>query len=110
AGETWARPALTYDVQDDRLTAEPHARLVMTTGYPKAGAASTAGRTLMYADAITGEVLDHAVIGSDHPAFESTFGTIVDPAVGSHCISRYWGEVQETYIADPNGRLFRWDL
>ena len=83
---------------------------MLTTGYAGAGAASTAGRTLMYVDAVTGEVLEHAVIGSDPPAFGSSFGTIVDPAVASHCISRYWGEVQEAYVADPAGRVFRWDL
>jgi hypothetical protein len=35
---------------------------------------------------------------------------VVDPAVGSHCLSRFWAEMQEAYIADPAGRLFRWDL
>ena len=33
-----------------------------------------------------------------------------DIAVGSHCLSRYWGEMQEAYWADPAGRLYRWDL
>ncbi len=110
AGRTWARPALTYEVPENRLTEEPSPRLLITTGYPDAGAAASAGRTMMYADAITGEVLEHAVIGSDPDRFEPSFGTIVDPAVASHCISRFWGEVQEAYIADPAGRLFRWDL
>jgi hypothetical protein len=35
---------------------------------------------------------------------------ISDIAVGSHCLSRYWGEMQEAYWADPAGRLYRWDL
>ena len=38
AGQTWARPALTYEVPEDRLTEEPSPRLVITTGYPGAGA------------------------------------------------------------------------
>jgi len=110
AGQTWARPALTYEVDNDRLNFEPRARLVLTTGYAPSGAAATAGRTLMYVDALTGEVLEHAIVGADPPAYESSYGTIVDPAVASHCISRYWGEVQEAYVVDPAGRLFRWDL
>ncbi|HET6586091.1 MAG TPA: type IV pilin biogenesis protein, partial [Nannocystaceae bacterium] len=46
AGETWARPALTYDLANDSLTVEPQARLVMTSGYRPSAAASTAGRTI----------------------------------------------------------------
>src|SRR5690606_5896116 len=35
---------------------------------------------------------------------------ISDIAVGSHCLSRYWGEMQEASWGDPGGRLYRWDL
>jgi hypothetical protein len=110
AGQTWARPALVYEVPNNVLGVEPTSRLVIGTGYPSAGAGSDVGRTLIYADAITGTVLDHAVLPAAPTSYDSTFGTLVDPAIASHCISRYWGEVQEAYIADPAGRLFRWDL
>ncbi|MFO0632329.1 MAG: hypothetical protein U0168_05715 [Nannocystaceae bacterium] len=106
-GQTWARPALAYEVPGNILGAEPRARLVIASGYPTAGAAATAGRTLLYVDAITGEVLEHAVLDAPEHAYDASFGTVADPAVASHCISRYWGEVQETYVADPSGRPFR---
>src|SRR5690606_23953236 len=32
------------------------------------------------------------------------------PAIVSHCVSGVWAEVQEVYVPDPAGRLFRWDL
>ncbi|HWB77652.1 MAG TPA: type IV pilin biogenesis protein [Nannocystaceae bacterium] len=110
AGETWARPAIAYDVPNNQLALEPTARLVIGSGYPKSGADSEAGRTMIYADAVTGAILDHAVLPTAPKSYESSFGALVDPALGSHCISRYWGEMEEAYIADPSGRLFRWDL
>ncbi len=112
-GQTWARPALTYHVpDDDSLSSTPEARLVLGSGYrasttPQPGE----GRTMILADAVTGEILDMAELPAlTGPVFEGSFGALVDPAVGSHCLSRYWAEAQETYIADPAGRLFRWDL
>jgi len=111
-GQTWARPALTYYVPNDELNSTPEARLVLGSGYqasqtPQPGE----GRTLVLANAVTGEILDLAELPAvAEPVFESSFGAIVDPAVASHCLSRYWAEMQEAYIADPAGRLFRWDL
>jgi hypothetical protein len=110
-GQTWARPALSYYVPGDSLQSLPEARLVLGSGYPGQGAQPTAGRTLIHANAVTGEIIDTAELPAvTEPVFESTFGALVDPAIGSHCLSRYWAEIQETYIADPAGRLFRWDL
>jgi hypothetical protein len=109
-GETWARPALGYIVPSNVLGVEPSARLVFGSGYPRTGAGTNAGRTLMYADATTGALLEHAVLPAAPSSFEPTFGSVVDPAIGSNCISRYWGELEQAYIADPAGRLFRWDL
>jgi hypothetical protein len=111
-GQTWARPALTYYVPGDALTSTPEARLVLGSGYQASATPQpTEGRTLVLADAVTGALLDTAELPTlAEPVFESSFGALVDPAVGSHCLSRYWAEAQETYIADPAGRLFRWDL
>lgn len=110
-GQTWARPALSYYVPGNSLESLPEARLVLGSGYPGQGAQPTAGRTLVHANAVTGAIIDTAELPPiADPVFESTFGAIVDPAIGSHCLSRYWAESQETYIADPAGRLFRWDL
>lgn len=108
-GETWARPALTYEVPGNVLGVEPLARLVLGSGYPDVDD-GTKGRSLLYVDAVDGEILEHVALPAPGSRFESSFGTVVDPALGSHCISRYWGEVQEAYVADPSGRLFRWDL
>jgi hypothetical protein len=109
-GETWARPALTYHI--DELGEKPKSYLMIGSGYPDATPTSAyQGRRMLWADALTGEVLDYA----DLPApsvtpFESNFGAVVDPAVSTHCVSRFWGEAQEAYIADPAGRLYRWDV
>jgi hypothetical protein len=108
-GETWARPALAYEVPGNVLGAEPTTRLVIGSGYPAVENGVT-GRSLLYADALTGAVLQQVKLPDPGTRFDTSFGTIVDPAVASHCISRYWGEVQEAYVADPAGRLFRWDL
>ncbi|MBK8238453.1 MAG: type IV pilin biogenesis protein [Deltaproteobacteria bacterium] len=109
-GETWSRPALAYDVPGNVLGAEPQARLVFGSGYRRAGAAANAGRTLVYADAVTGAILEQAVIDAATDGFDSSYAAVGDVAIASHCISRYWGEIQEVYAADPAGRLFRWDL
>jgi hypothetical protein len=64
-------------------------------------------------DALTGRLLDEGLVSD--PAGEAyapygDFGTVADVAVGSHCISRFWAEMQEAYAADTAGRLYRWDL
>jgi len=112
-GETWSRPALTYRmVNDDALSVEPEAFVVFGSGYPVDDPAPTGqGRTLVLANATTGAIVESVQLPDVvDPVYEPSFGAVVDPAVGSHCLSRYWGESQETYIADPAGRLFRWDL
>lgn len=110
-GETWARPALTYHVASDRINTEPETFLVGGSGYRDAAGDPVQGRALFVANAITGELLERAELPAVVEAtYESNFGAVVDPAVASHCISRYWAEAQEAYVADPAGRLFRWDL
>ncbi len=108
-GQTWARPALAYEVPGNVLGVEPLARLVMGSGYAEV-AGTAVGRTLLYADALTGAILERATLPAPGPRFEPNFAAVVDPAVASHCISRYWAEIQEVYIADPAGRIFRWDI
>lgn len=112
SGETWARPALGYHVPDEVSTQEPDAFFVMGTGYPTAGGGPEQGRTLLRTDALTGEILEHAVLPAVAPGdgFEPAFGSVTDTAVATHCLSRLWAEMQEVYVADPAGRLFRWDL
>ena len=106
-GETWSRPALTYHVPSDDMSNEPDPFLVVGSGYGE----GEAGRSLLRIDALTGELVDHADV--DAPTaetFSDAFGLVSDPAVGTHCLSRFWAEAQETYLTDPSGRLFRWDL
>lgn len=111
-GETWARPALSYHVgPGDSISNVPRAKLLMGSGYAT-GASTSQGRALMRVDAVTGDIDpgETALLPAvAHPTYEGTFGALVDPAVGSHCISRFWAEMQEVYITDPAGRLFRWD-
>ena len=107
-GQTWARPAIAYEV--GALVDEPVTRLVFGSGY---GMSGVQGRVFAYADALTGEILEQAEL--DDPAGESytpygDFGTVADVAVGTHCISRFWAEAQEAYVADTAGRLYRWDV
>ncbi len=118
-GETWARPAVGYHVQGNALNNVPKAYVLLGSGYPLSEAEQKAnqnapagrGRTLVLADAITGQLVEQALLPDiSHPLYESMFGAVTDPAVGTHCKSRYWAEMQEAYVADPAGRLFRWDL
>jgi hypothetical protein len=111
-GETWARPALAYHLQPDVLTSTPQAFLVFGSGYPdEAPTSATQGRVLVTANALDGSIIEQVELPTPStPVYESAFGSVVDPAVASHCLSRYWAEAQETYVADPAGRLFRWDL
>jgi hypothetical protein len=120
-GETWARPALTYWVggygaaTGDTIDTNPTLKVVMGSGYWDLNStAPENGRSLLLLDATTGNIEDQALLpalDTNYPLYDDTYyGALVDPAVGTHCISRYWGEAQETYIADPAGRLFRWDL
>ncbi|MCH9682726.1 MAG: hypothetical protein K0V04_14925 [Deltaproteobacteria bacterium] len=113
-GQTWARPALGYHVPNEISTQAPDAFFVMGTGYPsETPTGPEQGRTLMRIDALTGQLIEYAVLPDvTVPAemYEPTFGTVVDAAVTTHCLSRLWAEMQEVYLADPAGRLFRWDL
>jgi hypothetical protein len=109
-GETWSRPAIVYEVPGNDLGREPQARLVFGSGYAAGG---SIGRGWVYADALTGRLLEEGIVedpvGASYPPY-GDFGTVADVAVGSHCISRFWAEVQEAYAADTAGRLYRWDL
>ncbi len=113
-GETWARPALGYHVPNEVSTQAPDGYFVMGTGYPSETPTSPAqGRTLLRIDALTGQIVEYAVlpdVADPSQLYESSFGTVVDPAVTTHCLSRLWAEMQEVYFADPAGRVFRWDL
>ncbi len=109
-GETWARPALTFHVEADEMSNEPDPLLVMGSGY-QGDAGGSAGRHLLLVDALTGELQAQAQVPAPvADTFDDDFGLVVDPAVGTHCLSRFWAEAQETYVPDPSGRLFRWDL
>lgn len=114
-GETWSRPAVTYAVPNHEMSLEPHAFLVFGSGYREGIGDARRGRVVWMVDAMTGEtVAEKAYIAP--PANGTTFDVLADiaqigdVAMGSHCLSRYWGEMQEAYWADPAGRLFRWDL
>src|SRR5690606_3721278 len=85
------------------------------SGYREGVGDSKRGRVAWMVDAITGEtVTDRAYMAP--PANGTTYDALADVAevadiaVGSHCLSRSWGEMQEAYWADPAGRLYRWDL
>lgn len=111
-GETWSRPALVYHVPNDNLSQEPKALLVMGSGYRTSDSADYAqGRAMLVVDALTGEILDEAILPKpSEDTYDQNFGTIVDPAVATHCSSRFWAEAQEVYFPDLAGRLFRWDI
>jgi hypothetical protein len=113
-GETWSRPVLTYQAPDDSFATEPRAFLVFGSGYRNAGVA-TVGRRLVVVDALTGETARESAEMSLPAANAmmddiSNYALVNDVAVASHCLSRYWGEMQETYLADVAGRVYRWDL
>ncbi len=109
-GETWARPSLSFHVPDDDMANEPDGFLVVGSGYGDE-VGGHAGRYLLRIDAASGELMERVDVGAPEvDAFEDAFGLISDSAVGTHCLSRFWGEAQETYVTDPSGRLFRWDL
>ncbi|EDM77901.1 type IV pilin biogenesis protein, putative [Plesiocystis pacifica SIR-1] len=114
-GETWSRPALTYAVPNDEMSVEPKAYLVFGSGYRDGAGDLERGRTMWMVDAATGETnVSKALLPL--PASDTTYDdldditSVTDIAVGSHCLSRYWGEMQEAYMIDPAGRLFRWDI
>ncbi len=114
-GETWSRPALSYAVPNNEMSLEPTAYMVFGSGYREGVGHQNRGRVVWMVDAITGEtVTDKAFMTP--PLANTTYdvlddiAAIGDVAIGSHCLSRYWGEMQEAYWADPAGRLYRWDL
>ncbi|MFV8756616.1 type IV pilin biogenesis protein [Nannocystaceae bacterium ST9] len=114
-GETWSRPALTYMIPGDSIANEPYAYLVFGSGYRHNQGPVHRGRTVWLVDALTGETYHDTAFFQAPPdqRYYDTpddFAAINDPAIGTHCLSRFWAEMQEAYIADPAGRLFRWDI
>jgi hypothetical protein len=114
-GETWGRPALTYAAPNDSMALEPESYLVFGSGYRDGVGEEERGRTVWVVDALTGETVTQRAF-MEPPDPETTYdvaddyAAVADIALGSHCLSRYWGEMQEAYWADPAGRLYRWDL
>jgi len=115
-GETWARPALSYRLPGGDASDEPETLVVLGSGYRGAADTGTEGRHLVLADAVTGEIEESARMPAP-PAYTAVlgpvdpdFGAIVDPAVVSHCVSGIWAEIEEVYVPDPAGRLYRWDI
>jgi hypothetical protein len=112
-GETWARPALIYHLPNDDIADLPEASFVIASGYRSDATENDQGRAMAKVDALTGVREDWVRLPTPLAAgkmYEPNFGAVIDPAVGTHCISRYWAEAQETYFADPSGRFYRWDL
>ncbi|PRQ03339.1 hypothetical protein ENSA5_16930 [Enhygromyxa salina] len=112
-GQTWSRPALTYAAPNHEMSLEPAAYLVFGSGYRDGVGAVERGRTVWVVDAMTGEtVTQRAYVEPVADTYDVTddLTQASDIAVGSHCLSRYWGEMQEAYWVDNAGRLFRWDL
>ena len=114
-GETWSRPALTYAVKGDTMANPPKAYMVFGSGYREGAGDDERGRTVWVVDAISGETVTERAYMPVPPAdtvydVHDDVTAVSDIAVSSHCLSRYWGEMQEAYWADPAGRLYRWDL
>jgi len=114
-GETWSRPALTYAVPNDAMNLEPKAYMVFGSGYREGAGGPERGRTVWAVDAITGETVTQRALMTVPDSdtiydLADDYAAVSDIAVSSHCLSRYWGEMQETYWVDPAGRLYRWDL
>src|SRR5690606_6151980 len=106
---------LTYAAKNDSMALEPKAYMVFGSGYREGSGPLERGRTVWMVDAITGETVTERAylpIPEAGTAYDLTddMAAISDIAVGSHCLSRYWGEMQEAYWGDPGGRLYRWDL
>jgi hypothetical protein len=115
-GETWSRPAITYSVPNDSIANEPYSYLVFGSGYRVGQGAVHRGRTYWLVDALTGGEFYNDTAFFQAPPDQryydtpDDFAAINDPAISTHCLSRFWAEMQEAYIADPAGRLFRWDI
>lgn len=116
-GETWSRPALIYKVPDENLENEPRAYLVFASGYDELDNAGQPwrGQAVHLVDAITGRTNTEVAYFPQPAASQmledpTDYAITMDPAVGTHCLSHYWAEAQETYIADVAGNLYRWDL
>lgn len=114
-GETWSRPALTYAVSNHLMSVEPKSYMVFGSGYRDGVGGVERGRTVWLVDALTGESLTKRAYmpvpdpGTTYDVADDV-AAVSDVAVGSHCLSRYWGEMQEAYWVDPAGRLYRWDI
>lgn len=116
-GQTWARPAISYRVPSNQANQEPQALVVLGSGYAVDPAHPLQGRNLILADAVTGVIERFAELptvndadASELAPVDPEYGALVDPAIVSHCSSGVWAEIQEVYVPDPAGRLFRWDL
>ncbi|GEM_PF-1078587 len=118
-GHTWSRPALTYAVPNNSMLEKPKAYVVFGSGYVDGTPTSNAhGRTVWMLDAITGETVTPFPSGASMPLPDAgtlydigdDYSLVGDMAISTHCLSKYWGEMQEAYFADPAGQLFRWDL
>ena len=111
-GESWARPAISYWLENDHIEDKVHGIVTLAAGYPLGSGGSQEGRYLGILDAVTGDVIDHFSVAAPNASdvYETDFGLVSDTAVASQCISRYWGEAQEMYFNDPAGRLFRLDI
>jgi hypothetical protein len=114
-GQTWSRPALTYAVSNHQMSVEPKSYMVFGSGYRDGVGDVERGRTVWLVDAITGESLTRRAFLPVPDAdtiydLADDMAAVSDVAVGSHCLSRYWGEMEEAYWVDPAGRLFRWDI
>lgn len=118
-GESWSRPALSYGVENGASGAfniEPKTYVVFGSGYPEKPGVTYQGQTLFVVDALTGET-EGELARFPAPNNQSRiyddlddYALVSDPAIASQCQSGYWGEMQEAYLADPYGQLFRWDL
>lgn len=118
-GQTWSRPALSYGVPAGNTPSfqqEPEAFLVFASGYPENPVEPYQGHTMFAVDALTGESAGE-VAYFPSPVNQTKiydkiadYALVPDPAVATHCESGYWGEMQEVYLADPYGQLFRWDF
>ena len=118
-GETWSRPAISYAVPNQAsgdLSQPPKAYVVFASGYPEKPGLQYQGHAMFMVDAVTGETEgEYALFPQPANASQlyddvDDYALVPDPAIATQCVSKYWGEMQEAYLADPYGQLFRWDF